>query len=31
MNQMFSQAKTFNQNLSGWDVSKVENMRGMFN
>ena len=31
MGQMFGNAKTFNQNLSSWDVSKVENMRGMFN
>ena len=28
---VFGNAKTFNQDLSGWDVSKVENMYAMFN
>ena len=31
MRWVFGNAKTFNQDLSGWDVSKVENMYAMFN
>ena len=27
---VFGNAKNFNQDLSGWDVSNVENMYGMF-
>ena len=27
---MFYDADAFNQNISGWDVSNVTNMRGMF-
>ena len=27
---MFNTAKSFNQDISGWDVSKVNDMAGMF-
>ena len=30
MSQMFEGARTFNQNLSNWNTSNVENMRAMF-
>ena len=30
MREMFRDASSFNQPLSGWDVSSVENMKTMF-
>ena len=30
MNNMFYGCKSFNQDISNWDVSKVINMKGMF-
>jgi surface protein len=30
MSYMFGIAEAFNQDISGWDVSKVTNMRDMF-
>ena len=30
MSQMFSRAHSFNQNIGGWNVSKVPNMSNMF-
>ena len=30
MSKLFSLERTFNQDISGWDVSNVTNMRGMF-
>jgi surface protein len=30
MEAMFAQCKTFNQNIGGWNVSNVTNMRAMF-
>ena len=31
MDSMFYHAKSFNQYIGNWDVSKVKDMRGMFN
>lgn len=30
MNHMFKKTRTFNGNISNWDVSNVKDMRGMF-
>ena len=30
MNQMFFEAKSFNQNIDSWDISNVEEMDDMF-
>ena len=30
MSYMFSEAISFNENISNWNISKVENMQGMF-
>ena len=30
MSELFFQKSTFNENIGGWDVSKVENMYAMF-